>query len=249
MATLNAETRILRKSLLAGAHQAEGVAVVIDVYRAFSSAALMVYLGAEKLVLLAEPEAVLALKEEKGYLAVGEVGGRMVPGFDVGNSPCRILEAGRCLFAGRSVAQRTSAGVTGAVAAARRANVVILGSYLTAAATARYIQSLSPSPKALTLVAMGLAGSEPTPEDEGCADYLHHLLKGRPYDHVATLQRIVEHESTRKFLRGDRDHYPAPDPVYCLQRDIFDFALVATLHGDQLVARPLIPPEIPSRLP
>jgi hypothetical protein len=43
--------RILRKSLLAGAREAEGVAVVIDVLRAFTSAALMMHLGAEKIIL------------------------------------------------------------------------------------------------------------------------------------------------------------------------------------------------------
>ena len=228
---------ILRKSLLAGAHQAEGIAVVIDVYRAFTSAALMTHLGAEKIVLLAEPEAVLKLKREKGYLAVGEVDGKKVPGFELGNSPSRILAAGRDFFAGRTVAQRTSAGVTGAVAAARRSDAVILGSYVTAAAIARYIGGLSPPPEVVSLVAMGDGGKEVTPDDEACADYLEHLLTDRPYDHTAALRRVVEHECTQKFLRGDQPHFPPTDPLYCLQRDVFDFVLVAAQEDSQLVAR------------
>ena len=228
---------ILRKSLLAGAHQAEGVAVVIDVYRAFTSATLMTHLGAEKIILLAEPEAVLKLKREKGYLAVGEVDGKKVPGFELGNSPSRILAAGRDFFAGRTVAQRTSAGVTGAVAAARRSDVVILGSYVTAAAIARYIGGLSPPPEVVSLVAMGADGQEVTPDDEACADYLEHLLTDRPYDHTAALRRVVEHECTQKFLRGDQPHFPPTDPLYCLQRDVFDFVLVAAQEDGQLVAR------------
>lgn len=228
---------ILRKSLLAGAHQAKGVAVVIDVYRAFTSAALMTHLGAEKIILLAEPEAVLKLKREKGYLAVGEVDGKKVPGFDLGNSPSRILAAGRDFFAGRTVAQRTSAGVTGAVAAARRSDAVILGSYVTAAAIARYIGGLSPPPEVVSLVAMGADGQEVTPDDEACADYLEHLLTDRPYDHTAALRRVVEHECTQKFLRGDQPHFPPTDPLYCLQRDVFDFVLVAAQEDGQLVAR------------
>jgi 2-phosphosulfolactate phosphatase len=235
--------RILRKSLLAGAREAEGVAVVIDVLRAFTSAALMMHLGVEKIILLARPEAVLKLKAEKGYLAVGEVDGRMVPGFDVGNSPSRILAAGRNLFAGRTVAQRTSAGVTGAVAAARRADVVILGSFVTAAAVARYITRLSPSPATVSLVAMGAGGQEVTPDDEACADYIEHLLTGRPYDHAAALRRMVEHECTQKFLRGDRAHFPPADPIYCLQRDLFDFAVVATPEKEQLVTRRILAPD------
>lgn len=229
--------RILRKSLLAGARQAEGLVVVIDAMRAFTSAAFMIHLAADKIALLAEPETVLQLKRDKGYLAVGEVGGKRVPGFDLGNSPSRILAAGRDLFAGRVVALRTSAGVTGVVAAGQVASGLILGSYVTARAIARHIHRLSPAPEVVSLVAMGNAGTEVTPDDEACADYLEFLLTGRPYDHVAALLRIVEHECTQKFLRADRAHFPPADPVYCLQRDLFDFVLVATVEDGQLVAR------------
>jgi 2-phosphosulfolactate phosphatase len=110
--------RVVRKSLLAGAQEAEGLAVIIDVLRAFTCAAFMMHLGAERVVLLAGPEAALDLKPEQGYLAVGEVEGKMVPGFDLDNSHSQSLTAGRALFAGRTVAQRTSAGVTGALATA-----------------------------------------------------------------------------------------------------------------------------------
>lgn len=230
--------RIVRKSLLTGAQEAEGVAVVIDVMRAFTSAAVMLHLGAEKIILLAEPEAVLKLKRDRGFLAVGEVGGRKVPGFDLTNSPSQILAAGREVLEGRTVAMRTSAGVTGAVAAARRSDVVILGSYVTTAAIARYIRRLSPLPDVVSLVAMGDAGAEVTPDDEACADYIEHLLTGKPYDHMATLLRVVEHECTEKFLRGDQDHFPPADPIYCLQRDLFDIVVLATEENGLLVARP-----------
>ncbi len=242
--------RIARLSLLMGARQAEGVAVVIDVLRAFTCAAFMTQLGAEEIVLLAEAEAVLELKEKEGCLAVGEVDGRMVPGFDLGNSPSHILAVGRDLFAGRVVAQRTSAGVAGAVAAAGRsepagpmAGGIILGSYVTAGAIARYIQAMRPPPPVVSLVAMGSAGREITPDDEACADYIECLLTGRPYDHAAALQRVVDHECTQKFLRGDQAHYPASDPVYCLQRDLFDFVLVASLESGRLVARGIAVPK------
>jgi 2-phosphosulfolactate phosphatase len=234
---MNPSPRILRRSLLVGAQEAEGVAVVIDVMRAFTSAAVMLYLGACRIVLVAEPADVLELKREKGYLAVGEVGGRKVPGFDLGNSPSRMLEAGRDVFEGRTVAQRTSAGVTGAVAAARHSEVVILGSYVTAAAIARYIGKLSPPPEVVSLVGMGAAGREVTPDDEACADYIEHLFTGRPYDHVAALRHVVEHECTQKFLRGDQARFPPADPIYCLQRDLFDFVILVAVEDELLVAR------------
>ncbi|MGD8596749.1 MAG: 2-phosphosulfolactate phosphatase [Anaerolineae bacterium] len=228
---------ILRKSLLVGARQAQGVAVVIDVLRAFTSAAYMTHLGATHIVLVNDPQVVLRLKREMGYLAVGEVGGRPVDGFDLGNSPAAILAAGRDLFAGRVVAQRTSAGVAGAVAASHQADRVLLGSYVTAAATAHHIQCLASLPQTVSLVAMGDAGRARTPDDERCADYLEHLLTGCGYDHAQAVREIVEHPCTQKFLRGDQAHYPPEDPIYCLQVDLFDFALVASLEDGQLVAR------------
>lgn len=242
---MSTSTRILRKHGLVGAGQAEGIAVVIDVYRAFTCAACMVHLGAKDLVLWAEPEEVLELKRQQGYLAVGEVRGRKVPGFDLGNSPTRILDAGREFFAGRTVAQRTSAGVTGAVAAAQTSEYLILGSYVTASAIARYIRQLAPAPVVVSLVAMGGRGQVITPEDDGCADYLEHLLTGRPYDHLETVRRIIEHECTQQFLRGDQSHYPPSDPLYCLQRNLFDFVLVAELQAGELRARRVnVPREI-----
>ena len=234
---------VLRQSLLSGARKAEGVAVVIDVLRAFTSAACMMHMGAEEIVLVGEPEEALRLKVERGTLAVGEVGGQMVKGFDLGNSPSRILAAGRGLYAGRVVALRTLSGVTGAIAAAGSADHVLLGSYVTASATARYLLGQSPPLDTMTLIAMGNAGLESTPDDEGCARYLEHLLTGTPYNHVAALRQITEHECTRKFLRGDQAHYPPADPVYCLQRDLFDFALVAQLEEGLLVARRIAAPK------
>lgn len=240
---MKSSPRILRKSLMAGAREARGVAVVIDVYRAFTSAALMTHLGAREILLLANPADVLRLKHEQGCLAVGEVDGIPVPGFDMGNSPSQIAAAGRALFAGRTVALRTSAGVTGAVAAAANADTVILGSFVTAGVIARHIRQCRPAPEIVSLVAMGAGGQEATPEDLACADYIEHLLTGAPYDPIGTLSRVIQHECTQKFLRGDQSHFPPADPLYCLQRDVFDFALVAAPHNGQLAARRVDVPE------
>ena len=63
---------IQRLSLLAGARKAEGVAIVIDVLRAFTSAAFMAYLGAERLILHSSTESVLRLKEQTGSKELAE---------------------------------------------------------------------------------------------------------------------------------------------------------------------------------
>jgi hypothetical protein len=83
---------------------------------------------------------------------------------------------------------------------------------------------------------MGDIGKYVTPDDERCADYLHYLLTGHLYDHTSALHEIVEHECTQKFLHGNYAHYPPEDTIYCLQRDLFDFVMVATLETGTLVA-------------
>jgi hypothetical protein len=65
---------------------------------------------------------------------------------------------------------------------------------------------------------------------------------------VAALQRVVQHECTRKFLRGDQDHFPPADPIFCLQRDLFDFVLRATLEDGLLTARREQPSTGPAEL-
>ena len=217
-----------------------GAYVVIDILRASTVLCTALANGAREIIPIADHERALKLRKESedtDALVCGERAGQKLPGFDLGNSPSAILQAGRDRFAGRVVAQRTSAGVTGAVAAAEAAERVILGSYVMAGAIARYIETGARPKDTVSLVAMGSGGEERTPDDELCADYLEHLLIGRPYDHALALKEIVAHECTQKFLRGDQAHYPAADAVYCLQRDLFDFVLLAELNLDRLVAR------------
>ncbi|MGD8725180.1 MAG: hypothetical protein PVG00_14665, partial [Desulfobacterales bacterium] len=90
-------------------------------------------------------------------------------------------------------------------------------------ATADYI--LSKQPALVSLVAMGWDLKERAPEDEGCARYIAHLLDAGDYDHNKTLSEILSNETAQRFLRADNPHFPAEDPILCLQRDVYDFAL------------------------
>lgn len=220
--------RIIRESLFEGAKRARGVTIVIDVFRAFTSTPLFFHLGARKVVFVRNPDEAFSLKSRDGdMLLAGEVDDRLIPGFDLGNSPSEIVNKPPGFFRGKVVIQRTTAGVIGVLNAIDSADMVILGSYVMARAISRFILSQDPLPEAVTIVATGNYGIEKTPEDEGCADYLEHLLVGSHYDHLEALKRIVFNESAQKFIRGDRDYFPREDPLFCVQRDLFHFVLVA----------------------
>jgi len=242
--------RIHRRSLLAGAADAHGIVVVIDVLRAFSCSALMFHYGIRDLALVRTPEEALGFRDrDPDYLVAGEVKGLKVEGFDIGNSPGDIVSKGESFFRGRRVAARSSAGTQGVLAAAAHAEQVILGGYMTAAATAAYIRDhaqvdalVRAHETAVTIVAMGFEGVRPSVEDERCGDYLEHLLRGRgggeggggsedpplhgKYDHLQAIWECMNDPEIAASLRGEHHYRPKEDIVLALQRDLFDFAMI-----------------------
>jgi 2-phosphosulfolactate phosphatase len=224
--------RISRLSLADGSRQAQGTAVVIDVFRAFSCEPLLFHYGASRVILSDDIPGCIAMRGEA--VLVGEQNELPIPGFDLTNSPFMIMQAGSALFRGRTVIHRTTSGVTGALAALANAEEVWLASYLTARATADHIRRKAPA--LVSIVAMGIRSVERAPEDECCGDYIESLLTGKPYDHLKALDEILRHETTRKFLRGDRDYLPKEDPAICLQRDLFDFGLRAVKKNGLVLA-------------
>ena len=218
--------KISHHSLLPGAQNARGLAVIIDVFRAFTCAPLLFALGIEQSILVGSPADALKLKQtDPNLVLVGEVGGAPIDGFEFGNSPGQLLRADSALFKGKTIVQRTSSGVQGALAALAVADEVLLGSYALAKPTAEYI--LSANPQEVSLVAMGWNLEATAPEDEWCGRYIAHLLGSGPYDHLQALREIVYHETAQKFIRGNVSYFPAEDPLLCLQRDLYGFVLRA----------------------
>ena len=219
--------RIERRSLLAGATNAQGIVVVIDVLRAFSCSSLMFGYGLRDQVLVRTPQEALAFRErDPSYVVAGEMKGVKIEGFDVGNSPKEIIEKGESYFRGKRAALRSTAGTQGVMAASATASTVILGSYTTASAIAKYVTHSAGPDSVVTIVSMGLEGTEKSVEDERCGDYLEHLLAGTPYDHLAALWDCLTDPFIAKSLRDERPHMPKEDVIIALQRDLFDFVMV-----------------------
>ena len=73
------------------ASQAGGVAIVIDVIRAFTVAAYAFAGGVHRMLLVRTVEEAHTLRSHIPHaLLVGEVGGRLIPGFDFNNSSSLI---------------------------------------------------------------------------------------------------------------------------------------------------------------
>ena len=125
---------------VAGAARARGIAVVIDVFRAFTTACYATAGGARVIPVAAIEQALALRARHPDWLLAGEREGRDLPGFDFGNSPARIAAA---QLAGRTLVHTTHAGTQG-ITAATAADEVLSGSLVNAAAIVRYIRQRAP---------------------------------------------------------------------------------------------------------
>jgi 2-phosphosulfolactate phosphatase len=203
-----------------GARKARGVAVVIDVFRAFSVACYACARGAKRIIPVAEVDTALSLRREHPeYLVIGERGGKKVEGFDLGNSPTEISEAD---VRGRTLVQTTSAGTQG-LTHATNADVVLTGSLVNAAAICRYIESLTPAH--VSLVRMGKAAKERSAEDDLCAELLRARLGGSHHDVSDVRGRLRDSPAAKVFFDPQATWAPQADFDLCTDVDRFGFVL------------------------
>jgi 2-phosphosulfolactate phosphatase len=113
------------------------------------------------------------------------------------------------------------------------ADEVVVASYNIARATARYI--LSKQPAQVSLVAMGWDLKERAPEDDWCARYIAHLLGVGEYDHNQALREILFSQTAQRFLNANEPKFPPEDPVLCLQRDVYSYALGVRRQNNSVI--------------
>jgi 2-phosphosulfolactate phosphatase len=217
---------ILRLSLVEGSKEARGLTVVIDVFRAFSTAAYVMANGAERIHPVGSLEEAFRLRElHPDWLLMGERGGRKVPGFDYGNSPYEVSGVD---FTGRMVVQTTSAGTQGIVNAVG-AEEILLGSFVMADAIIEYITRKNP--EIVSLVAMGWGGRVKSPEDESLAEYIEKRLSGLEPDFASMKQRIREHPQGAKFFDPEQPEFVEGDFHCAMDLNRFSFCL-RLVRGD-----------------
>ena len=222
-------------SLVRDAQEATGAAIIIDVFRAFTTAAIAFDRGATQITLVAEAEDALELhRSGVGDLLMGEVDGKRPEGFDFGNSPYEISQSPASAIAGKSLVQSTRAGTVG-VAAAANADVIYLGSFVVAQATAGAVRRQRPG--VLSIIAMGDQGRVRSDEDEQCGIYLRNIIEGRKPDFDAVKSLIMTGGATQKFFDGKQPQYHPEDVSLALEVDRYPFAMRVSREDGLLVAR------------
>jgi 2-phosphosulfolactate phosphatase len=213
---------------VAGAREARGIAVVIDVFRAFSVAAYAFDAGAARVLPVAEIEDAKALgRRFPGAVLAGERHARRLPGFDIGNSPTEIRAIG---LRGRVLVHTTHAGTQGLVNATG-ADEVLTGAFVNISAVCRYI--LARAPHRVSLVRMGHEARERCAEDDLYAECLRLLLLGEPAPLGEVRERLRTAPAAAKFFDPACDWAPRDDFEYCTDVDRFDFVLRLKRMADE----------------
>jgi 2-phosphosulfolactate phosphatase len=206
--------------------------IVIDVLRAFTTAAYAFSRGAREIILASTIEHAYELKERyPDALLVGELRGYPIDRFDYGNSPSGLASLD---LTGRRLVHRTTAGTQGAIRSKGARHILATG-FATASATIQ--KALSFSPASITLVQTELLPNGNGDEDVACADLIETTLRGEPVDLKSLKQRVRNSVSGLKFTGPPGSIFPAADLEAALQVDIFDFAMIAETLDNELVLR------------
>ncbi|MBR6537984.1 MAG: 2-phosphosulfolactate phosphatase [Lachnospiraceae bacterium] len=207
--------------LIEGAKQAEGLTVIIDVFRAFSLECYLYDMGVKEIRPIGSVENAFVLnKELPGSVLIGERHGKKCEGFDFGNSPSTVRPEE---VKGKTILHTTSAGTQGIVNATG-ASEIITGSLVNAKAVAEYIKKSQPD--TVSLVCMGYAGVRPAAEDELCAEYIKSLVEGVELpDFEQRIADLQKHGGEHFFDEEQQEVYPKEDFFMCVKYDKFPFVI------------------------
>lgn len=206
--------------MIEGAKKAKGLTVVIDVFRAFSMEAYMMAQGAEKIIPIGDCDLAYKLKKENpDMILAGERHGKILEGFDTGNSP---WELSKIDVKGKTVVHTTSAGTQG-IANATGADEILGAALVTARATAEYIKRSGAED--VSLVCMGLEAVSETEEDTLCAEYIKSLILGTELDMKTEIEKLKVTSGAKFFDKKQNDVFPENDFHMCTEVDKFNFVL------------------------
>ena len=214
-----------------------GAVVVVDVIRAFTTAAYAFGSGASEIYLVGDVDEALAFKaSHPGTIALGENRGLRPEGFDFPNSPAMLRRAD---LSGRTLVQRTSAGTRGVVAATD-ADRLWAASLVCASATARAVEAADIGEP--TYVITGRFEDRPGAsgdDDVMTAELIERARLGHPLDSAATSSALKATSEAAKTLALGPEHCDPTDIDLAATVDAFDFAMEVerTTLGLRLTAR------------
>lgn len=195
---------------------ARWLAVIIDVFRAFSVECYILHNGASYIIPVQTLDEAYALKKENpDYILVGERWWIKPDWFDYGNSPTELLNVD---FTDKIIVHTTMNGTKGLMLATQ-ADDIVTGSFVNASAILRYIKETKP--EIVSLVSTSHLATENN-EDILFANYISDTLQGETVDQKYI--REMMQKTWAYALLFDEIGVPATDFDLCLE-DRFPFII------------------------
>ena len=213
----------MKIKIIDDAKKATGIAIIIDVFRAFTVEPIIIKNGAKKLIVIGDKEIAYNLKKENSnYILIGERGGIKLPNFDYGNSPSQIEKVD---FTNKVVVHTTSCGTQGIVNSIN-AKEIITGSLVNISAIVKYIKNKGYED--ISIVTLAKPGSNPFEEDNLCAEYIKAKLENKSTDEFKARILNLKYTSGAKFFDNKlQEIYPKKDFYLCTDIDKYNFVLKA----------------------
>lgn len=209
---------------LEDADKATGLAVVIDVFRAFTTEAYIFANGANKIIPVLDLEQAYQLKKENPeYLLVGERKGIKPEGFDFGNGPSEVLNVD---FSGKTIIHTTSNGTKGLMNAVN-AEDILTGSFVVADSIIKYIKDNNFQSISLVSTAPYWEGDN---EDILLAYYIRDVLNGKDVNDLEIKNKLAS-TSVASYLLNEAG-VPQADIDLCLDFHRFKFVIKKVVDSD-----------------
>ena len=222
--------KIKNLKFLKGAKKAKGLTVIVDVFRAYTTAAYLFDRQADKIFIVSKIETAKKLKKVlDDPILIGERKGIKIADFDYNNSPYFISQHD---FSGKEIVLSISAGTKGIIKAAD-ADEIITGSFINIAAAARYIKNKNAD--IISIVAMGNNGITEADEDDLYVQELNKLLEDKEILSQNEIKnRLRTPAGDRFFVESTQTQMPKEDFEYCLKINKFNFVIKAVKKAEDI---------------
>lgn len=195
------------------------VRIVIDVFRASTTAIALLDASVEELLVANELD-ILKRYSALGYLVVSEV-------FDLGidNSPTLVKKT--CSASSKVILKTTN--LTAAIASNSFDGTLLVAGFVNLAATVKYIRQHD-FERVEILPAGRMSAQQPTMEDSACAALFASHLNGVTIEgnYRTDLERLIE---TKRQQENKASHY-LDDIVHAIQEDLSSIVAIVKLVGE-----------------
>jgi 2-phosphosulfolactate phosphatase len=207
------------------------ITVVIDVFRAFTTACYVLERHPTSYFYSYSCKAVekLTLQTVNPFLIGKPEKGSQLK-YHIPNSPTYVAKKE---IKNRDIIHRSESGARG-ILSSQKVDLILAAGFVNARATVDYIKTFKNS--IVTILPMGHEATSPSLEDEICAQYLLALLNSKFFNTSKYVSELASGPG-KYFFSDDQNQYPEEDFAMCLELNKFNFAIQAQLHSDYAVLR------------